>query len=67
MKKFKNLLAIAMVFVMLVAVMPINVFAEGDGTVVANPTDQNDQDPPVEIKVTFNKNQHGDNVCIYLC
>lgn len=30
MKKFRNILAMLMVFVMLVAVMPMNVFAEGD-------------------------------------
>ena len=47
MKKFRNILALLMVVVMLVAVMPMNVFAEGEhnitteatnGTVTANPT-----------------------------
>lgn len=77
MKKFKNLLAIAMVFVMLVAVMPINVFADGEGDAAVgidpavqnnpvDPVDQNDQDQPVEIKVTLNKNGHGDNVEIWV-
>jgi chemotaxis protein histidine kinase CheA len=32
MKKFRNILAMLMVFVMLVAVMPMNVFAEGETT-----------------------------------
>ncbi len=61
-----------MVFVMLLAVMPMNVFADGDpqtpppATGPVDPVDQNDQDQPVEIKVTFNKNGHGDNVFIYV-
>lgn len=47
MKKLRNILALLMVVVMLVAVMPMNVFAEGEhnitteatnGTVTANPT-----------------------------
>ena len=40
MKKFRNILAMLMVFVMLVAVMPMNVFAEGEG----------EQNPPVETE-----------------
>lgn len=44
MKKLRNILAMLMVFVMLVAVMPMNVFAEGDGT----PTEIS------EVKITSN-------------
>ena len=40
MKKFRNILAMLMVFVMLVAVIPMNVFAEGEG----------EQNPPVETE-----------------
>ena len=40
MKKLRNILAMLMVFVMLVAVMPMNVFAEGEG----------EQNPPVETE-----------------
>ena len=53
MKKFRNILAMLMVFVMLVAVMPMNVFAEpGDGGDPA-PTE------PTTFKVTFNVGEHG--------
>ena len=51
MKKFRNILAMLMVFVMLVAVMPMNVFAEGKADPA--PTE------PTTFKVTFNVGEHG--------
>lgn len=48
MKKFRNILAMLMVFVMLVAVMPMNVFAEPTG-------DQT----PATFKITVNPSDNG--------
>ena len=50
MKKFRNILAMLMVFVMLVAVMPMNVFAEETDPAPTEPT---------TFKVTFNVGEHG--------
>lgn len=50
MKKFRNILAMLMVFVMLVAVMPMNVFAgDGEGT---------GENPP-KYKITITTPEHG--------
>ena len=51
MKKFRNILAMLMVFVMLVAVMPMNVFAEE--------TPGTGDETPETFKVTFNVGEHG--------
>ena len=51
MKKFRNILAMLMVFVMLVAVMPMNVFAEGE----ADPAPAE----PTTFTVTVNQSENG--------
>ena len=51
MKKFRNILAMLMVFVMLVAVMPMNVFAEGK----ADPAPAE----PTTFTVTVNQSENG--------
>lgn len=51
MKKFRNILAMLMVFVMLVAVMPMNVFAEGETTGTEQPVEKEqpvDPEKPVD-------------------
>ena len=56
MKKLRNILAMLMVFVMLVAVMPMNVFA-GDGDETQTPPPAVTE--PATFKVTFNVGEHG--------
>ncbi len=58
MKKFRNILAMLMVFVMLVAVMPMNVFAEETDPAPGTGTGAGDE-TPATYAITITKPEHG--------